>query len=262
MKNENNNFTIFREEYNTFKEDIQKKNKFLNNNLSLFQEQLKLIDTFIKSINNHKKFLLAEENINKDDYIYLLIKLINDSFEIIIKEDKRIIETTIEEVMNLIEKIKDIRKYDSDLELIYNKMNQEKEKMEQEKKLFHESIKDTESTIMDQINDILNQKLQSKEPFNCDEIAKIPKTYYINYKKSIVRVNNIIEQFNNKGQYILEEIDNIKNNFNLFYSKILNIFYENQTIKNNLTSKNKAITKNMIIINNKNMNNNQKIMPK
>ena len=257
-KNENNKYTNFIEKYNAYKEDRQKKNKFLNSNLSLFQEQLKHIDNFIKSINNHHKFLSAEENINKDDYIYILIKLINDSFEIMIKEDKRIIEASIADITNIVEKIKENRKYDSELEIIYNKMNQEKEKMEQEKKIFYDSITDTESNIMNQINNILDQKLQSNEPFKCDEIAKIPKTYYINYKKSIDKVNKNIEQFNNKVKYILEAIEIINNNINLLISKILNEFYENQTIKNNLTNKNKKIIKDMIIVNNNRMNNKSK----
>ena len=244
--------------YNLYKDKLQKKNKFIYNELSLLNEQLKLIDSIIKNLNSENKIKLIDENSENKDYFYEIMQLINESFITMMISDKQIIKELISNLSKLLDIIKKENiKYDIELESIYNQMKEEEEKLEHQKKLFYDSIKETESSLLNVLNGILEPKKKSNESFQFFEIIKEPKNNYINYITGIDNVNKIINQFNEKEKHIFYAFDYIDKGFNLITSYILKQFYENQTIKFNFTSKNKKIIKEMIITNNNNILNNQ-----
>ena len=252
MKNEEMKFKKFLSKYTKFKEEMLTTNKYLIQIQSFFNEQIKQIDYLIKKLNEQNKFLINEEKINNKynkDQIYTVIKLINETFETMISTDKGMITELLSNVTKIIDNIKkENKKYDSELEALYNLIKEEKEKMEIQKKLFYESTSEAETNILNKIGDIFENKGNAN--LESLEISKEPKNNYINYKNSIEKINETIKEFNNKEKLIIEKEDNMNNNFNELLTNILNHFHENQIIKNNLTNKNINIIKEMIIINN------------
>ena len=251
MKNEDIKYNKFISKYNQFQEEIQKTNQFLIQIQSFFNQQIKQIDSLTKKLNEQNKYLINEEKINNKDYIYIVIKLINETFESMMNLDKRIIMELLTNLTKLIDNIKkDNKKYDSELETIYNQIQEEKEKMGIQKKLFYDSTLEVEKNVLDKLDSLYKKKDYSNEFLNSLELSKEPKINYINYKNSIEKLNEKIKELNNKEKFFLEQKENIYNTLNEFTTNILNLFYENQYIKNNLLSKNRTIIKEMIISNN------------
>ena len=251
MKNEDIKYNKFISKYNQFQEEIQKTNQFLIQIQSFFNQQIKQIDSLTKKLNEQNKYLINEEKINNKDYIYVIIKLINETFESMMNLDKRIIMELLTNLTKLIDNIKkDNKKYDSELETIYNQIQEEKEKMGMQKKLFYDSTLEVEKNVLDKLDSLYKKKDYSNEFLNSLELSKEPKINYINYKNSIEKLNEKIKELNNKEKFFLEQKENIYNTLNEFTTNILNLFYENQYIKNNLLSKNRTIIKEMIISNN------------
>ena len=239
----------FLTKYNTEKSESQKKYKFLNNFLSLFNDQLKLIDSIIKNLNTQYISILDEEDKKND--IYSIIKLIIENYQLMINSDKQLIKEIIFNLTTLIDNIKkENKKYDIELESIYNNMKEEKEKLEKKKKKFFQSIEGAELYVLDQAEVVLKKKQALNQSIVNSDILKDAKNDYINYMSSIDKVNKIISLFNDKEKKMLDGLNNIDNNHFFVLSIVLNQFYENQCTKNNLSSKNKNIIRDLIIINN------------
>ena len=252
MQKEETKLKRFLTKYNNGKDDLQKKYKFLNNSLSLFNDQLKLIDSILKSLNTHKTFLPKEEN--KQNYIYFIIKLIIENYEIMVTSDRQLIQEIISNLTTLIDNVKEEKKkYENEIESLYNNMKEEKENLEKFKKKFFESINITEVNILNKLDDLFEKKEGENKSFQSYELIKESKNDYMNYMTSIDKLNKIITQFNDKEKSILDGINKLENNFWSVSSIILNHFYENQHLKNNVSSKNKNYIKNEIIINNNNI---------
>ena len=262
IKKEEIKYNKFLTKFKLYKDELQKKNKFLNNAYSLFNEQLKLFESIIKNINSRSKIFIEGENVkekNKDN-IYTIVKFIYESFDIMMNCDCEIVKELVSNLSFLLDTIKkENRKFDSELEFIYGVLKEEKIKMEKQKKIFYESIDITEAKLLDKIGDIIkkNPGQNLKELFTDIEILKEPKNCYSNYRRSIAIVNKVTMEFNNKEKLILDSIDNIDNNSNLVISNILKKFLENQNIKNAISSKNIIKIKDLIIINNDNILNNK-----
>ena len=242
----------FLTKYNTKKGELQKKYKFLNNSLLLFNDQLKLIDSTIKNLNTQSISILDEEN--KKNVMYSIIKLIIENYQLMINSDKQLIKEIIFNLTTLIDNIKkENKKYDIELESIYDNMKEEKEKLEKKKNKFLESIISTESYVLNQAEAVLKKKQTLDQSIVNSDILKEAKNDYINYMSSIDEVNKIISLFNDKEKKMLDGLNNIDNNHFFVLSIVLNQFYENQCDKNNICTKNKNIIKDLININNNNL---------
>ena len=239
----------FLTKYNTKKGELQKKYKFLNNSLLLFNDQLKLIDSTIKNLNTQSISILDEEN--KNNVMYSIIKLIIENYQIMINSDKQLIKEIIFNLTTLIDSIKkENKKYDIELESIYDNMKEEKEKLEKKKKKFFESINNTELYVLNQAEVVLKKKQTLNQSIVNSDILKEAKNDYMNYMSCIDKLNKIISLFNDKEKKMLDGLNNIDNNHFFVLSIVLNQFYENQRDKNNISSKNKNIIKDLININN------------
>ena len=256
MIKEDFKFKKFCVKFNAFKDELQKKNIFINNSLSLFKTQMKLIDSIIKNLNTHSKFLSNIDNTKDKDYIYEIIKLIIGNIEMMMTFDSQLIKELISNLTMLIDtKKKDNRKNNLEIEPIYNQLRENKEKMEKQKKLYFDIMTKTELFILDNIDSMLEKKkkLPIDNSLQNYEILKEPKINYLNYRICVGNVNKSISELNNKEKYILDYFDDIDNNFNLVISNLLKKFYENQNIKNNYISNNINLIKDLIIKNNDNI---------
>ena len=256
MIKEDFKFKKFCVKFNAFKDDLLKKNIFINNSLSLFKTQIKLIDSIIKNLNTHSKFLSNIDNTKDKDYIYEIIKLIIENIEMIMNFDCQLIKELISNLTMLIDTIKKGNKKNNlEIEPIYNQLRDNKEKMERQKKLYFDIMTKTELFVLDNIDSMLGKKkkLPIDNSLQNYEILKEPKINYLNYRICVGNVNKSISELNNKEKYILDYFDDIDNNFNLVISNLLKKFYENQNIKNNYISNNINLIKDLIIKNNDNI---------
>ena len=256
MIKEDFKFKKFTIKFNAFKDELLKKNIFINNSLSLFKTQIKLIDSIIKNLNTHSKFLSNIDNTKDKDYIYEIIKLITENIETMMTFDSQLIKELISNLTMLIDtKKKDNKKNNLEIEPIYNQLRDNKEKMERQKKLYFDIMTKTELFILDNIDNMLEKKkkLPIDNSLQNYEILKEPKNNYLNYRICVGNLNKSISELNNKEKYILDYFDDIDNNFNLVISNVLKKFYENQNIKNNYISNNINLIKDMIINNNDNI---------
>ena len=155
---------------------------------------------------------------------------------------------------------KESKKLDSELEFIYGVLKEEKIKLEKQKNIFYDSIDNTETKLLDKIDDIIkkNPEQNLKEfLFQDIEILQEAKSHFTDYRRSIAIVNKVTMEFNNKEKLYLDSFDNIENNSNLVISNILKSFLENQSIKNDVCSQNIKKIKDFIILNNNNILNNK-----
>ena len=260
-KKEEIKYSKFSTKYKLNKDQLQKKIKFLNNAFSLFNEQIKLYESILKNLNSKKKIFIENENMKEKDYIYTIVKLIYENFELMMNSDCEMIKELVSNLSFLLESLKkENKKLDSELEFIYNVLKEEKIKLEKKKKTFYESIDNYETKMLEKIDDIIKQNPNQnlKELLYQDiESLNEPKTHYSDYRRSIAIVNKITMEFNNREKLILDTFDNIDNISNSVISNILKKFLENQSIKNDLSSKNIIKIKDFIIINNDNILNNK-----
>ena len=260
-KKEEIKYSKFSTKYKLNKDQLQKKIKFLNNAFSLFNEQIKLYESILKNLNSKKKIFIENENMKEKDYIYTIVKLIYENFELMMNSDCEMIKELVSNLSFLLESLKkENKKLDSELEFIYNVLKEEKIKLEKKKKAFYESIDNYETKLLEKIDDIIKQNPNQnlKELLYQDiESLNEPKTHYSDYRRSIAIVNKITMEFNNREKLILDTFDNIDNISNSVISNILKKFLENQSIKNDLSSKNIIKIKDFIIINNDNILNNK-----
>ena len=260
IKKEDIKFKKFFSKYNTLKDELEKKNAFLTSSLSLFKTQVKFIDSIIKDLNLHSKFLSNIDNKNKDD-IYEIIKLIIESIEMRLNLDSQLIKELITNLTKLVDNFKKYnKKNDLDIEPLYNQMKDYKEKTEKQKIIYFDTMKKTELYAMFNIDELLERKKQLPidDTLQNYEILREPKINYLNYRMCLGNANKIISELNNKEKCILDYFDDVDNNYNLVISNILTKFYENQNIKNSYISNNINLIKNMIINNNNILDNKSK----
>ena len=260
IKKEDIKFKKFFSKYNTLKDELEKKNAFLTSSLSLFKTQVKFIDSIIKDLNLHSKFLSNIDNKNKDD-IYEIIKLIIESIEMRLNLDSQLIKELITNLTKLVDNFnKYNKKIDLDIEPLYNQMKDYKEKTEKHKIIYFDTMKKTELYAMFNIDELLERKKQLPidDTLQNYEILREPKINYLNYRMCLGNANKIISELNNKEKCILDYFDDVDNNYNLVISNILTKFYENQNIKNSYISNNINLIKNMIINNNNILDNKSK----
>ena len=263
IRKEDIKFQKFLSKYNTLNDDFQKKNRFLNNALPLFKSLFKQVDSIIKYMNIHTKFLLDKEVEKNKDNFYIIIKLIIETFQVMINLDFQIIKEILSNISTLTDCIKkEFKKNELEIQSIYNQMKEEIINLELQKKKFYDSMIDAESNLLNYKGSdkpILkkNSSSSSNESNDKNEIIKEARLNFCLYKTSIISVNKIINQLNNREKHILDVFDNIDNNFNLVISNIIKQFYENQNIIYDLISRNIVKIKDIIIDNNNNIVNNK-----
>ena len=261
IKKEEIKYKKFTTKYKFYKDELQKKNKFLTTAFSLFNEQIKLFESITKNINSRKKIFMEYDSTKEKDYICAIVKLIYESFEIMMNSDCEIIKELVANLSFLLDCIKkESKKLDSELEFIYGVLKEEKIKLEKQKNIFYDSIDNTETKLLDKIDDIIkkNPEQNLKEfLFQDIEILQEAKSHFTDYRRSIAIVNKVTMEFNNKEKLYLDSFDNIENNSNLVISNILKSFLENQSIKNDVCSQNIKKIKDFIILNNNNILNNK-----
>ena len=270
MKNEDNkqhrtwlleqNIQKLLSKHNKFIDNLNKKNNELTQIYSLYDELLKITDSFIKAIKVKTELIFPKENQKKDDYFYSTIKLINDTLERSMIEDNNFIKDLLSNLNSLMKKSKiENKNLNNELESTIKHIEEEKDKLEIKKKLFHESSEKAESNVLNKLIEALKKKESFNESLISNDIFKELKINYTNYNSSLENVNKLIEDFNNKQKSTLDMYDGFDSKYFEFINYILNLFYVNQFTKNNLLPGIIKEIKEMIILNNKNLNNNNKI---
>ena len=227
---------------------------------SLYDELLKITDSFLKTIKGKTEVIFQKENQKKDDYFYSTIKLINDTLEKAMIEDNNFLKNLLSNLNSLMNKSKlEYKNLNVDLESVIKHIEEDKEKLEIKKKIFQESSEKVESNVLKKLieafkkNEPFNESLESKDLF------KELKINYINYNSSLENVNKLIEDCNNKQKSIMDIYDNFDSKYYDFINNVLNIFNADQSSRNNLFSIIREEIKEMTILYNKNYLSNKKI---
>ena len=270
MKNEDNkqlqvslmeqNLQKFLSKYNKFIDNLSKKNHELTQIYSLYDELLKITDSFIKTIKGKIELIFPKEDQKKDDYFYSTIKLINDTLEKAIIEDNNFIKDLLSNLNSLMNKSKiEYKNLNEELVSALKQIEEDKEKLEIKKKLFQESCEKVETDVQKKLIEACKIKKKLNESLISNDIFKELKINYTNYNSSLENVNKLIEDCNNKQKSFLDMYDGFDSNYYDFINNALNSFYVNQFTKNNLLPGILKELKEMIILNNKNLNNSKKI---
>ena len=271
MKNEDNkqhkvflmeqNLQKFLSKHNKFIDNLNKKNNELNQIYSLYDELLKITDSFINIIKGKTDLIFPKENQKKDDYFYSTIKLINVTLEKAMIEDKNFLKDLLSNLNLLMDKSKiENKNLNNELESALKQIKEDKEKLEIKKKLFQESSEKIESDVLKKLNEAFKKNESFNEALKSDDLFKELKINYTNYTSSLENVNKLIEDCNNKQKSFLEMYDDFDSKYFEFINNALNLFYVDQFTKNNLLPGIIKEIKEMIILNNnKNLiNNNNK----
>ena len=113
------------------------------------------------------------------------------------------------------------------------------------KKSFQNSSEKVESDILKKLFEAQNKNESFDEALKSNNLFKELKINYINYSSSLEKVNKLIGVCNNIQKSVLNMYDDFNSKYFEFTNNILNIFYANQTIKDNLISKNRNGIKEM-----------------
>ena len=239
---------------------LNKENNELAQLYSLYDELLKITDSFLKTIKGKTEAIFQKENQKKDDYFYSTIKLINDTLEKTMIEDNNFLKNLLSNLNSLMNKSKlEYKNLNVDLESVIKHIEEDKEKLEIKKKIFQESSEKVESNVLKKLieafkkNEPFNESLESKDLF------KELKINYINYNSSLENVNKLIEDCNNKQKSIMDIYDNFDSKYYDFINNVLNIFNADQSSRNNLFSIIREEIKEMTILYNKNYLSNKKM---
>jgi len=116
MRNEDNkqhrvflleqNLQKFLSKKNKFIDILNKKNNELTQIYSLYDELLKITDSFIKTIKGKTEVIFPKESQKKDDYFYSTFKIINDILEKAMIEDNNFIKDLLSNLNSLMNKSK------------------------------------------------------------------------------------------------------------------------------------------------------------
>ena len=239
---------------------LNKENNELAQLYSLYDELLKITDSFLKTIKGKTEVIFQKENQKKDDYFYSTIKLINDTLEKAMIEDNNFLKNLLSNLNSLMNKSKlEYKNLNVDLESVIKHIEEDKEKLEIKKKIFQESSEKVESNVLKKLieafkkNEPFNESLESKDLF------KELKINYINYNSSLENVNKLIEDCNNKQKSIMDIYDNFDSKYYDFINNVLNIFNADQSSRNNLFSIIREEIKEITILYNKNYLSNKKM---
>ena len=246
--------------YNKFINDANKKNSILIQIYSLYSELYTLINSFVKKIQDQINHIFPKENQKKDDYFFCIIKLINNTLETTMKEDRNLLKDLLLILNSLLDKSKiENKNLNIELELTLKQIEEEKKKLEIHKKSFQNSSEKVESDVLKKLFEAQNKNESFDEALKSNNLFKELKINYINYSSSLEKVNKLIGVCNNIQKSVLNMYDDFNSKYFEFTNKILNIFYANQTVKDNLISKNRNGIKEMTILNNNNILNNNEV---
>ena len=270
MKNEDNkqnrvflleqNLQKFLSKNNKFIDILNKKNNELTQIYSLYDELLKITDSFIKTIKGKTEVIFPKESQKKDDYFYSTFKLINVVLEKAMIEDNNFIKDLLSNLNSLMKKSKiDNKNLNDELESALKHIEEDNEKLESKKKLFQESCEKAETNVQKKLIEACKKNKKLNESLISNDLFKELKINYTNYNSSLENINKQIEDCNNKQKSFLDMYDGFDLKYYEFINITLNSFYVNQFTKNNLLPGVIKEIKEMIILNNKNLNNNNKI---
>ena len=151
---------------------LNKENNELAQLYSLYDELLKITDSFLKTIKGKTEAIFQKENQKKDDYFYSTIKLINDTLEKTMIEDNNFLKNLLSNLNSLMNKSKlEYKNLNVDLESVIKHIEEDKEKLEIKKKIFQESSEKVESNVLKKLieafkkNEPFNESLESKDLF-------------------------------------------------------------------------------------------------
>jgi len=240
----------FLSKYNTFIDNLNKNKNALNQIYLLYNELLKIIDSFINEIKEKIEIIFPKENQIKDNYFYSTFKFINESLEKSMNDNRNLLMDLLSNLNSFLKGFK-IENY-AEFELSLKNIEEDKDKLEIKKKLFQESSKKVESEVLKK----LIESFKKNEPFNealeSNDLFKELKINYLDYNLSLENVNKLIEDCNNKQKSILDMYDNFDSKYYEFINHTLDLFYVDQFTRNNLISNIIRKAKEMIILNNKN----------
>jgi hypothetical protein len=250
----------FFSKYNKFIDNANKKNSILIQIYSLYSELYTLINSFVKKINDQTDHIFPKEYQKKDDYFYCTIKLINKTLETTMKEDGNLLKDLLHNLKSLLNKTKiENQNLNIELKSTLIQIEEEKKKLEMHKKSFQISSEKVESDVLQKLIEAHNKNESFNEALKSNDLFKELKINYINYNSSLEKVNKIIRVCNNIQKSVLNMYSDFNSKYFEFTNNILNFFYANQSIKENLISKNKKDIKEMTILNNNNVLNCNKI---
>ena len=250
----------FISKYDKFIDNANTKKNILIKIYSLYSELFSLINSFVNKIKGQTDVIFPKDYQEKDDYFFCTIKLINDTLEKTMKDDKNLLKDILPNLKSLLDKSKiENKNLNIELETTLKQIEEEKKKLEINKKSFKNSSEKVESDVLQKLVEAHKKNEPFNEALKSNDLFKELKTNYINYNSNLEKVNKLIEVCNNIQKSLLNMYDDYKSNYFEFTNSILKIFYINQSAKESLTSKNKNDIKEMTILNNNNLLNSNKI---
>jgi len=250
----------FISKYDKFIDNANTKKNILIKIYSLYSELFTLINSFVNKIKGQTDVIFPKDYQEKDDYFFCTIKLINDTLEKTMKDDKNLLKDILPNLKSLLDKSKiENKNLNIELETTLKQIEEEKKKLEINKKSFKNSSEKVESDVLQKLVEAHKKNEPFNEALKSNDLLKELKTNYINYNSNLEKVNKLIEVCNNIQKSLLNMYDDYKSNYFEFTNSILKIFYINQSAKESLASKNKNDIKEMTILNNNNLLNSNKI---
>ena len=215
--------------YEKLQNRINEKNNYLQSIHFCFNDLNKVLKEFFVKLN--------ALNLKLENIIYSPEeKIINETCNFIYKN----LINNIQREMNLVEDIinnlnENISEFNKEKEIyeefkkINTQLNEEKEKLNKRRELYHKEGKDAESNIINfvQNNNEQFSHLSEEKKQELEDIIYNAKKTLKKYKKSVNKVNQLVDEFNNKQTDLFNYLGDLADHDGFFFFRFIKLYFQN-----------------------------------
>ena len=215
--------------YEKLQNRINEKNNYLQSIHFCFNDLNKVLKEFFVKLN--------ALNLKLENIIYSPEeKIINETCNFIYKN----LINNIQREMNLVEDIinnlnENISEFNKEKEIyeefkkINTQLNEEKEKLNKRRELYHKEGKDAESNIINfvQNNNEQFSHLSEEKKQELEDIIYNAKKTLKKYKKSVNKVNQLVDEFNNKQTDLFNYLGDLADHDGFFFFRFIKLYLQN-----------------------------------
>ena len=215
--------------YEKLQKRINEKNNYLQSILYCFNDLNKVLKDFsvkLNALNLNLENLIfpPEEKIINETCNYIYKNIINN-----IQTEMNLVEDITNNLNENISKFNEEKILYEEFKKINIQLNEEKEKLKKHRESYHKKGKETESKIInfvqnnnEQLLDLSEEKKQELE-----DIIYNTKKALKKYKISVNNVNQLVDEFNNKQTELLNYLPDLADHDGVFFLNVLKLYLQN-----------------------------------
>jgi len=227
--NQSKNSDVDVDGYEKLQNRINEKNNYLQSIYHYFNDLNKILKDFsakLNALNIDSENILfpPEEKVINETCNYIYQNIVNN-----IQTENTLIENIINNLSENISKFNEEKILYEEFKKINGQLNEEKEKLKKYRESYHKEGAETESKIIifvqnnnEQLSDLSEEKKQELEGIIYNTKKALKK-----YKKSINKVNQLVDEFNNKQTELFNFLNDLADHDGFFFFRFIKLYLQN-----------------------------------